>query len=306
VLDASRNVSTYSIVAIDKTSKEMGVAVQSHWFSVGSVVSWAEAGVGAVATQAFVDVSYGPRGLALMKRGGTPREVLTKLLGRDPGRARRQVAMLDTKGRTAAHTGRGCLPEAGHISGPGFSAQANMMSSDRVWGAMASSFRSSKGKLGYRLMAALEAAEAAGGDLRGRPSAAMLVVRTERPSVPWLGVLVDLRVDDHRRPLVELRRLLDINEAYLHANAGDDLVALGKMKKALTEYALAAKAAPQIEELGFWEAVALAEQGRVEESKPIFERVFRKRGAWRKMLSVLPAYGLLSVPEPVLRELMAL
>jgi len=305
-LDPRRNISTYSIVAIDKHSGEMGVAVQSHWFSVGSVVAWAEAGVGAVATQAFVDIGYGPRGLALMKRGSTSREALNRLLSRDAGRARRQVAMIDIKGRTATHTGRGCLPEAGHLAGPGFSAQANMMSSDTVWSAMASSFRSSKGKLGYRLMAALEAAETAGGDLRGRQSAAMLVVRTDRPTAPWLGRLVELRVDDHRRPLVELRRLLDINEAYLHANAGDDLVVLGKMNKALAEYALASKAAPQIEELAFWEAVALADQGRVEQSKPIFERVFRKRSSWRRMLSVLPAYGLLSVPEPVLRELTAL
>jgi len=305
-LDARRNVSTYSIVAIDRSSGEMGVAVQSHWFSVGSVVPWAEAGVGVVATQAFVEAAYGPRGLALMKKGKTPQEALNVLLSRDPSRAVRQVAMLDAMGRTAAHTGSKCLPEAGHVSGPGFSAQANLMSSDRVWRAMASAFQNSKGKLGFRLMASLEAGEAAGGDLRGRQSAAILVVSTKRQRASWLGRSIELRVEDHPRPLVELRRLLGINEAYLHANAGDELVAVGKMKKALAEYSLASKLAPEIEELSFWEAVALAEQGRVEESKPIFGRVFRKRRAWRRLLSALPAFGLLSVPEPVLHELTSL
>jgi len=259
-----------------------------------------------VATQAFVDPGYGPKGLALMKKGRTPRQALTALLERDLSREGRQVAMLDVKGRTATHTGANCLPEAGQVSGPGFSAQANLMSSDRVWHAMASSFRRSKGRLGLRLMAALEAAERAGGDLRGRQSAAMVVVSTKRPRAPWLGRVVELRVEDHPRPLVELRRLLEINEAYLHANAGDDLVAVGKMKKALSEYSLASKLAPQIVELSFWEAVALAEQGRVEESKPIFERVFQRRSAWRTLLSELPAHGLLSVPEPVLRALLSL
>ena len=297
---------TYSIVARDEKTGEMGVAVQSHWFSVGSVVPWAEAGVGVVATQAFVDPAYGPRGLALMKSGKTPKEALNGLLRRDPSRAVRQVAMLDATGRTATHTGSRCLPEAGHVSGTGFSAQANLMSSNRVWRAMASTFQNSKGKLGFRLMAALEAAEAAGGDLRGRQSAAILVVSTKRQRASWLGRPIELRVEDHPRPLVELRRLLGINEAYLHANAGDELAAVGKMKKALAEYSLASKLAPEIEELRFWEAVALAEQGRVEESKPIFERVFRRRRAWRRLLSALPAYGLLSVPEPVLNELTSL
>jgi uncharacterized Ntn-hydrolase superfamily protein len=214
--------------------------------------------------------------------------------------------MLDPRGRIMAHTGSLCLPEAGHVSGPGFSAQANLMSSDRVWPAMATAFRRKTGPLSSRLMAALEAAEAAGGDLRGRQSAAMVVVKTEPQKAPWLGRIVELRVDDHRRPLMELRRLLGLNDAFMHANAGDDLVTEGKMVEALSEYAEASRLAPQLEELQFWQAVALADYGKVSESKPIFRAVFRKRKSWRKLLAALPSHGLLSVKEDVLKELVGL
>jgi uncharacterized Ntn-hydrolase superfamily protein len=156
------------------------------------------------------------------------------------------------------------------------------------------------------MMAALEAAEASGGDLRGRQSAAMVIVKTKAAGTPWLGRIVDVRVDDHRRPLGELRRLLDLNYAFNHANAGDDLVTEGRMVQALTEYAEASRLAPQLEELKFWQAVALADYGRVNESKPIFKEVFMKRNSWRKLLAALPQYGLLSVPKTVLKELVNL
>ena len=191
----------------------MGVAVQSHWFSVGSVVPWGEPGVGVVATQAFVEPSYGPKGLSLMRRGLGPGAALRRLLKADGRSEVRQVAMLDAKGRVAAHTGSKCLPHAGDLQGRGFSVQANLMSSGRVWPAMASSFSRSRGTLTQRLLVALEAAEKAGGDIRGRQSAAILVVSTSHTREKWTGKIVDLRVEDNPRPLKELRRLVRLGEA---------------------------------------------------------------------------------------------
>ena len=264
----TRPISTYSIVAIDKKAGEMGVAVQSHWFSVGSVVTWAEGGVGVVATQAFVEASYGPLGLALMRGGKNPQQALKSLLATDPRPEIRQVAVLDYRGRVAAHTGKKCMAEAGHVTGRGFSCQANIMRSKRVWRAMANSFRKSKGSLSERLMLALESAEKAGGDLRGRQSAAMLIVKVDGSSMPWQHRVVDLRVEDNPKPLVELRRLLEIHEAYTHANEGDALLEKGDMKRALEEYEKSAKLYPENVELGFWEAVTLINHGELEREGP--------------------------------------
>jgi uncharacterized Ntn-hydrolase superfamily protein len=299
-----RPVNTYSIVAIDRKSGEMGVAVQSHWFSVGSVVTWAEAGVGVVATQAFVEVSYGPLGLALMRGGKTPQQALKSLLATDPRPEVRQVAMLDIRGRVAAHTGRKCLPEAGHITGRGFSAQGNIMRNRRVWKAMASTFRRSKGNLAEKLLAALESAERAGGDLRGRQSAALLVVKINGSGMPWQGKVVDLRVEDNPQPLVELRRLLRIHEAFVHANNGDVMMEKGDVKRALEEYKRSAELSPENPELRFWQAVTMLNHGEVREGRALLKSVFRANKDMKTLLKSLPSVGLLKVDKDTLRTLL--
>jgi uncharacterized Ntn-hydrolase superfamily protein len=300
-----RPVSTYSIVAIDKKDGKMGVAVQSHWFSVGSVVPWGDPGVGVVATQAFVEASYGPLCLAQMRAGKSPKQALDNMLKLDKRPEVRQVAILDVRGKVAAHTGSKCLPHAGDTQGIGFSAQANLMSNDRVWPAMAESFSNSKGPLSEKLMLALEAAEEAGGDIRGRQSAAMLIVSTEPTRKKWKGRLLDLRVEDNPRPLGELRRVLRISKAYEHANRGDDLVAEGRFDDAMKEYARAAKQAPQIEELRFWEGVTLLDKGKVREATQLLRSTFATRKQWREVLSSLPEYGLLHVSKDVLDKVLA-
>ncbi|MCB1054826.1 MAG: DUF1028 domain-containing protein, partial [Acidobacteria bacterium] len=264
---------TYSIVARDPATGQLGVAVQSHWFQVGSSVSWAEAGVGAVATQSFVKVDYGPEGLALMKAGKSAREALEALLAADPQKAVRQVAMVDAQGRVAAWTGDHCIAEAGHIEGEGFTVEANLMLSATVWPAMAEAYRTSQEDFPGRLLAALEAAQAAGGDIRGRQSAALLVVAAKGTGKPWEGRLVDLRVDDSPEPLVELRRLLELNRAYTEMNLGDEAVANGAIPKAVEHYTRASEMAPEIVELPFWQAVTLADSGDEAQALPIFRDV---------------------------------
>jgi uncharacterized Ntn-hydrolase superfamily protein len=203
-------VHTYSIVARDPATGEMGVAVQSHWFSVGSIVTWAEAGVGAVATQSFVDPGYGVRGLELMRRGTPAPDALQQLIANDPQRDGRQVAMIDASGHVSAYTGRSAIAAAGHRVGRSYSVQANMMANERVWPAMAAAFESTMGDLADRLLAALDAADKAGGDIRGRQSTAILVVRDKNTGRPWVGGdrVFDLRVDDNPQPVTELRRLI--------------------------------------------------------------------------------------------------
>ncbi len=301
----SRPVSTYSIVAIDRKTGQMGVAVQSHWFSVGSIVPWGKAGAGVVATQAFVEVSYGPLGLQLMEAGKTPEQTLSSLLSSDKSYQSRQVAMLDSTGQVTAHTGAKCLPEAGDVQGNGFSAQANLMSSREVWPAMASAFRKSSGPLSSRLMLALEAAEEAGGDVRGRQSAAMLILSTKAGGPEWKGRLLELRVEDNPAPLKELRRLIRVHAAYEHANRGDDFVTENRFSDALREYGLAAKEAPEIDELKFWQGVSLLDRGKVADATPLLREAFRSRKEWKKLISVLPKYGLLHVKPSVLKRLLA-
>lgn len=292
-----RLVPTYSIIAIDKERGEMGVAVQSHWFSVGSIVAWAEAGVGVVATQSIVEVSYGPLGLDLMRRGLTANQALKALLSVDKNPEVRQVAMLDKNGNVAAHTGSKCIPEAGHIVGEGFSAQANLVKSKDVWIEMAEAFKSNKGPLCWRLLSALEAAEAAGGDIRGRQSACIVVVRTTSTGSYWSDKIVDLRVEDHEEPLKELRRLLILHEAYTHANNGDSLVAEGRVEEALEEYSRACEKAPDKEELKFWRALTMYVHGRREESKVLFKEVFLKNSNWRIVLKSLLKTDLFPIKE---------
>jgi len=296
---------TFSIVARDPTTRQLGVAVQSHWFGVGREVCWAEPGVGAVATQSLVKVSYGPLGLERMRRGLSASQALAELLAADDGRELRQVAMVDACGRVAAHTGRQCMGAAGHEVGNAFSVQANIMVDAGVWPAMAGAYRAAQGGLAERLLAALDAAQAAGGDLRGRQSAALLIVSGDRCAQPWAGVSAELRVEDHPQPLSELRRLLILHRAYEHMNAGDDLLGLNRVEEALVQYRTAAQMAPQIPELPFWHAVTLADLGRVEEALPLLRNVFARDPNLATLLERLPAAGLLHVDSHTLSRILA-
>jgi uncharacterized Ntn-hydrolase superfamily protein len=297
-------VHTYSIVARDAATGDLGVAVQSHWFQVGAVVPWVEAGVGAVATQSFVEVSYGPKGLALLRQGKSPEKALDQLLDQDPQRDVRQVAMVDAQGRVAVWTGRRCIAEAGHHTGDGYSVQANLMDRDTVWPSMAQAFEKTPGDLAERLMAALEAAEAQGGDIRGRQSAALVVVRAKSTGEPWRDRLVDLRVDDHPEPLSELRRLLTLHRAYEAMNLGDEAMAEGDVPAALEHYSKAAGLVPQIQELPFWQAVTLFASGREQEALPIFRKVFAAEPRWARLVPRLPASGLLPVDLLKIEEIL--
>jgi uncharacterized Ntn-hydrolase superfamily protein len=283
---------TYSIVAHDEKSGQFGVAVQSHWFNVGSLCPWVEAGVGAIATQSFVKVSYGPQGLALLREGKTPQEALANMLAQDEGREGRQVAIVDAHGNVAVHTGSRCVAQAGHFAGNGFSVQANMMKNNTVWAAMAETFMQTTGDLAERLLAALKAAQAQGGDIRGKQSAAMLVADGTRSDVPYEHMLLDLRVDDHPDPLVELERLLHIQRAYEFMNMGDELLSKGDKAGAMQQYAKGASLAPHIDELPFWQAATLAENGNLEEALPIFRSVFAHNPDWAELLKRLPKSGL--------------
>lgn len=298
---------TYSIVARDARTGELGVAVQSHWFAVGSNVTWAEAGVGAIATQSFIDPGYGVRGLALLRQGRAAPDVLRELLAADPQRETRQVAIVDAQGKVAAHTGARCIQAAGHREGPAYSVQANLMASDRVWPAMADAFEKTPGDLAERLLAALDAGEAAGGDIRGRQSAALLIVKPQSSGRPWVGAdrVFDLRVDDHPRPLDELRRLVRLQRAYDHANRGDELFSASKIDEAVREYASAAKLAPEIVELPFWQAVTLASVGRDADALPIFRQVFAREPRWAELVPRLPAAELLPDDPALIQRIVA-
>jgi len=286
-----RPVATYSIVARDAATGELGVAVQSHWFSVGSVVPWAAAGVGAVATQSFVEVSYGPRGLEALRQGRSPAEALEALLAEDASADVRQVAFVDSRGRVAAHTGARCIPGAGHRTGKGYSVQANLMLTDDVPDAMARAYEAAEGPLAERLLAALEAAQHAGGDARGRQSAALLVVRGEASERPWTDRLIDLRVEDDPHPLAELTRLLRLHRAYDLMNAGDEAVAAGDMAVALERYAAAEGLVPDNDEFVFWHAVTLVGNDREEEALPLFGRAFRMNPFWMTLVPRLIEKG---------------
>ncbi len=298
-----RPVHTYSIVARDPATGELGVAVQSHWFSVGAMVPWAEAGVGAVATQSFVDPSYGPLALDLIRAGRSAPEALAGLLAADEGREVRQVAVIDARGRVAAHTGKRCIAEAGQRVGKEYSVQANLMASAEVWPAMAAAFERAKGDLAERMVQALEAAQKAGGDIRGQQSAALLVVAGTSTGRPWADRIFDLRVEDHSRPLAELRRLLTVARAYRHMNAGDLAVERKDVAGALREYGAAEKLVPDSAEMVYWHAAALVEAGRLEESLPIFARAFALEPAWRTLTPKLPAAGLLPDDPAVIRRI---
>lgn len=337
-----RPVHTFSIVARDPQTGEVGVAVQSHWFSVGQMVPWAEAGVGAVATQSFVDPSYGKLGLDLMRAGKSSSEALITLTAADKNRDVRQVAMIDAHGQVAAWTGAKDIREAGHCVGnsawklrpgsispagntfptcstaddarssstPGgsfntsmgsYSVQANLMSNDKVWPAMARAFESAKGDLAERMLAALDAAQDVGGDIRGRQSAAIIVVKAKSSGKPWEDRILDLRVDDSPEPLKELRRLVTLQRAYNEMNVGDQAVEHNDNVGALEHYSTAEQimeSAPntdqsRLAEAIYWHAVALVNMKRVDESLQLFKRSFQLHPQWRDLTQRLPKSGLL-------------
>jgi uncharacterized Ntn-hydrolase superfamily protein len=295
---------TFSIVARDPSTGAMGVAVQSHWFSTGSLVTWAEAGVGVIATQSMVEVSYGPLGLESMRIGKSATETLKILLEADEGRDLRQVAMLDNKGGVATHTGKRCIAKAGHVAGVDFSVQANMMLYDTVWPAMADAYRVATGPLEDRLLQALDAAQSAGGDIRGQQSAAILVVEGKSTGKAWEGIRVDLRVEDHPTPIDELKRLVNVQKAYRLMNTGDDLLGKKQVAEALEAYHGATAMLPGQIELPFWQAVTLADLGRLDEALPIFEDIFHTDPNWAELLKRLPAAGLIKNDPDMLSQIL--
>ena len=297
---------TYSIVARDPETGDLGVAVQSHWFSTGSLVTWAAPGVGAVATQATVEVSYGPKGIERMFDGQPPQKVLADLLAADEDREVRQVAMINCRGQVAAHTGSRCIAEAGHQLGSQYSVQANMMLKNTVWSAMAKAFESSTGRLPDRLLVALDAAQAEGGDIRGMQSAAMLVVTGNRTEHFWTETIADIRVEDHAHPLEELRRLWKLQQAYESMNIGDTFLAQGKVEEAMIAYKEGVDSAPGVKELPFWQAVTLADSGRLDEALPLFDEVFKADPNWSLLLTRLPAAGLMKPDKQVISKILAL
>jgi len=301
-----RPVHTYSIVARDPKTGELGVAVQSHWFSVGSGVPWAEAGVGAVATQSFIDPSYGPLGLSLMRAGRTAPEALTALLAGDGGRDVRQVGMVDAKGNVATHTGKLCIPAAGGQSGKDYVVQANLMDKPTVWPAMARAFEATSGDLADRMLAALDAAQAEGGDIRGKQSAALIVVKGTSTGRPWADRAFDLRVDDHPEPLVELRRLVGVQRAYTRMTAGDDCVALKDWPCAEREYGAAEAMFPDNAEMAFWHAIALASNGRLEPARPLFRKAFAADARWRELVKRLPDVEQLPKDPKLVEQILAI
>lgn len=316
-----RPVNTYSIVARDPATGQIGVAVQSHWFAVGQIVPWAEAGVGAVATQSFVDPSYGMLGLEMLRAGKSAPDALRALLTGDSACEVRQVAFVDAKGNVATFTGSRDIAAAGGIAakasssgkidcgsaggtisvGRDFAVQANLMANDTVWPAMAKAFDESKGDLAERMLAALDAAQAAGGDIRGKQSAALVVVKAQSTGRPWSDRLFDVRVDDHAEPLAELRRLVAVQRAYNHMNAGDLAVEQKDHETALREYSAAARIAEttpgipksRLAEMLYWHAVSLVNMQRADEALPLFARAFRLEPSWRELTPRLTHSGIL-------------
>ena len=300
-----RPVHTYSIVAHDSESGQLGVAVQSHWFSVGSLVPWAQAGVGAIATQSFIEVRYGVSGLDLMASGLNAPRTLDALLAADSNPGVRQVAMIDASGQVAVHTGENCIQYAGHLTGKHFSVQSNLMIRPGVPQAMAEAFQQAKGPLAERMLTALEAAQSAGGDLRGKQSAAILVVSGKASSRPWEDRLVDLHIEDNPQPLKELRRLLTLNTAYEHMNQGDHALESGDIDGALEEYGQAEALEPDNLEMKFWRAVTLVNAGRTDAAVPIFSGIFSDDERWRELVPRLVQAGLLDADEAVLGRINA-
>ncbi|MFA7289360.1 MAG: DUF1028 domain-containing protein [Melioribacteraceae bacterium] len=296
---------TYSIVARDPVTGDIGAGVQSHWFSVGSSVIWGEAGVGVVATQSFVNVSFGLRALSLLKKGLSPQEVVDELIKSDEGRDFRQLAVLDTKGKSAAYTGAKCIQPAGHITGENFSVQANLMINDKVWGAMEKAFKNSKGQLVDRILEAMDAAQKTGGDIRGTQSASIIVYKGTASDKPWEDKLVDLRVEDSADPISEMKRLVKLHHAYDHMNQGDLYVEKNEMDKAMIEYKTAEAMFPDYEEMKFWHATTLVNANKLEEALPLFKEVFVKNKNYIELVPRLIPSGLLVADKKTLEKILS-
>jgi uncharacterized Ntn-hydrolase superfamily protein len=295
-------VATYSIVARDAATGQLGVAVQSCYVAVGAAVPWGEAGVGVVATQSFASVDFGPEGLAMMRDGVAPADALRRLLDADPRRGTRQVALLDSQGRAAAHTGSACVAAAGHRTGDGVSVQANMMTDDTVWPAMLVAYERASGDLAARLVAALEAAEASGGDIRGRQSAALLVVAGARAEKPWQGRLFDLRVDDHADPVTEIARVLRMKRAQNAQGRFVGAATAGHMDEAAEALREAMQLAPQSGETRLAAAMACSFQGRHDEARRILRDLFDARPHLAEWMSRMIEAGYIP-QDPTLLEM---
>lgn len=287
---------TYSIVARDPHTGELGVAVQTCMPAVGSVVPWARAGVGAVATQAMTEIAHGYRCVDAMAAGSSAAEALAASLAQDPGEALRQVGAVDRHGRATAHTGALCIDHAGSYVGAGFSVQANMMASDKVWPAMADAYESATGTLAERMLAALDAGQAAGGDARGSMSAALLVVAAEPAEDPRAGVLLDMRVDDHEAPLAELRRLLTIRTAYKHYWQATDAIMTGDISLAEEQIDAALALLPADENFRFLHGGVLIFSGHADDARDLMRALVAQRPGWATIVRSFAAKGLLALP----------
>lgn len=296
---------TFSIVAKDSLTGDMAVAVQSHWFSVGSIVSWAKSGVGVIATQSFVNPAFGPEGLKLMADGKTAEEALKILIEADQGRDFRQLAILDAKGNASTYTGNKCVASANHIIGKNYSVQANMMLNDDVVPAMAKAFEENSSlPIAERVVKVLQAAQQAGGDIRGKQSAVLLVVNGSPVEQEWMDKKIDLRVDDNTDPLSELERLLNVHRAYEHMNNGDLAIEHDNMDLALKEYGMAEEMFPENLEMKYWKAIALANNGLLKDALPIFKYVFNIDKNWIELTKRLPKSGLLNVSDEDLNKIL--
>ena len=296
---------TFSIVARDPKTGEMAAAVQSHWFSVGSSVIWGKSGVGVVATQSFIRKAYGPQGLDLMEKGESPQKALDELLNKDPGKEVRQVAFLDTKGESAVYTGKKCIDFARDIHGANFSVQSNMMLTDQVCIAMQKAFMANANlPLAERVVACLKAAQGAGGDIRGKQSAALIVVSGKPVKDTWDDKLIDLRVEDSENPIPELSRLLKLHRAYEHMNNGDLQVEKGNMPKAMAEYTAAEKMFPSNLEMQYWHAITLANNHGVAEAAKMLKKIYAIDPNWRELTRRLPKVDQLNIKPEELKLLL--
>ena len=296
---------TFSIVARDEVTGEMAVGVQSHWFSVGTAVPWGQAGVGVVATQAFVNKSYGTKGIALMQGGKNATDALAELVAADEGWDVRQVAMLDVNGNVDSYTGKSCIDYASNIVKKNFSVQSNMMLNDKVCPAMVKAYEAAAGKpLAERVLAALNAAQAVGGDVRGKQSAAILVVSGDKNAAPWAGKLIDIRVDDNDKPLTELGRLLQLYRAYEHMDKGDLATEKNDMKLAMEEYNTAMKMFPKNLEMQYWTAITLANNKKVSIAATMLQKIYLQDANWRELTKRLPKVKLLTVTDEELKLLL--
>jgi uncharacterized Ntn-hydrolase superfamily protein len=288
---------TYSIVARDASTGELGVGVQTCFLAVGSIVPWARPGVGAVATQAFAELAYGPRCLDALEAGTSPGDALVEARAVDPMPEVRQVGVMAADGGTAAMTGELCVDHAGHVAGEGFTAQANMVSSPAVWDAMAAAFEASAGPLARRLLAALDAGEAAGGDARGRMSAALLVVEGSPTEQTGGGTVVDLRVDRSEDPLGELARLLDAADAFADYDRATDQLFGGDPVAALASIDRALETLPGDENLRLVRAGALLGVGATDDGVAELRALVADRPTWELIVRGFASRSFMTLPE---------